>query len=275
MPTFTTPSPITATLTTAGARVRVTAGERSDTVVRVEPVDGASRTDVKVAEGTRVDFADGVLSIRTTKSGGKNGSVAIAIDLPAGSDLVLDTAWTDVHASGPLGACDVNTASGHVRLDRITALRGNLAGGGVEVTHVAGAVEVDGGTAGLRLHEVDGTVRYQGTTGAVWIGHARSDVDLGGSNGTFTVDRADGDVTAQAANCPIRVGRTTRGNVALTNASGGIEIGVSENTAAAVDAKSTKGTVHNTLPAQENRADTLKVYARARLDDIVIRPAAA
>ncbi|MCC8247129.1 DUF4097 family beta strand repeat-containing protein [Saccharothrix luteola] len=275
MPSFTTPAPVTAALTTAGAHVRVTAGDRADTVVHVEPLDSANKTDVKVAERTKIDFTDGTLSIKTTKSGDKTGSVAITVELPAGSALVLNTAWSDVRATGPLGACELNTASGHVLLDRVAALRGNLGGGTVQVDHVAGAVDVDGGTAGLRLGEVDGTVRYQGTTGEVWIGHARSDIDLGGSNGAFTVDHADGSVTARAANCPIRIGHVTRGQVELANASGGIEIGVPDDATAEVDANSTKGVVRNTLPAPTNPTDTVKIHARTRLDDIVIHRATA
>ncbi|NUT49548.1 MAG: DUF4097 family beta strand repeat protein [Saccharothrix sp.] len=275
MPSYTTPAPVTAALTTAGARVRITAGDRADTVVRVEPLDSANKTDVKVAERTKVDFVDGVLSIKTTKSGDKNGSVAVTVELPAGSRLVLNTAWTDVHATGPLGDCELNTASGQVRLDHVTTLRGNLGDGGVEIGHVTGAVNVDGGAAGLRLGEVEGAIRYQGTTGKVRIGHAHSDVDLGGSNGSFTVDRADGGVTARAANCPIRIGHVTRGHVELANASGGIEIGIGDGTSAEVDANSTKGVVRNTLPAPVDPTDTVKVHARTRLDDIVIHRATA
>src|SRR5262245_53131137 len=111
MSVFTTPGPITATLTTAGAQVRVAASERTDTVVRVEPIAGAN---TKVAENTKVAFADGELSITTTKSGDKAGSVAITVELPTGSSLVLNTAWTDVRAEGVLGDCVLDVASGSV-----------------------------------------------------------------------------------------------------------------------------------------------------------------
>src|SRR6202034_2126337 len=77
MPTFDTPGPIAATVVVAGARVRVTASDRTDTVVLVEPIDQASPSDIKVAGKTKVDFAGGQLSVKTTVSGGKNGSVAI------------------------------------------------------------------------------------------------------------------------------------------------------------------------------------------------------
>jgi hypothetical protein len=44
-------------LEVAGAQVRATASDRTDTVVLVEPINEASRSDVKVANKTKVDFA--------------------------------------------------------------------------------------------------------------------------------------------------------------------------------------------------------------------------
>jgi hypothetical protein len=117
MPTFATPGPIAATVQVAGAQVRVTASNRTDTVVLVEPINGANPSDVKVANRTKVDFADGQLSVKTTVSGGKEGSVAITIDLPAGSRLVTNLAYSSVHADGPLGGCELHMASGQVQLD--------------------------------------------------------------------------------------------------------------------------------------------------------------
>ncbi|CAL9438900.1 hypothetical protein SUDANB95_02189 [Actinosynnema sp. ALI-1.44] len=273
MTTFTTPTPITANLTTAGAQVRVVASPRSGTVVQVRPLNSANKTDVKVAEKTKVEFSGGDLRVETTKSGDRRGSVAITIELPAGSDLVLNTAWTDVRAEGDLGDCRLSTLSGSIRLERVSAVRGNVVEGAVEIGHVAGAVEVDGGAGGLRLGEVVGEVRYAGSSGEVWIGHAHADVHLGGSNGSFTIDRADGNVTAEGANCPIRVGRMAGGQAHLANASGGIEVGVARDVTAEVDATTTKGTVRNTLPTPTTAAPILKLHARTRLNDIRIHPA--
>nr|CTQ98428.1 hypothetical protein [Kibdelosporangium sp. MJ126-NF4] len=276
MPTFATPEPITAKLNVGGARVRITASERSDTVVRVEPIDSASKSDVKVAEKTKVDFSGGELSVETIKAGDKNGSVAIVVELPVGSRLALHTAWSDVRADGPLGDCELHVGSGQIQLDRVATLHANLAAGSVEIGHIAGTATIEGSAGGVRIGEVMGVVRYQGATGKVWIGHAMSDVDLNGASGSFDIDRADGSVVAKAANCPIRVGRLTRGQAELLNASGGIEVGISEGTAAWVDAKSTKGSVRSSLSAQDNPDEfdnRVKVYARTRLDDIVIHRA--
>ena len=122
MPTFDTPGPIAGTVVVAGAQVRVTASDRTDTVVLVEPIDKASKSDVKVASKTKVDFAAGQLSVKTTVSGDKNGSVVITIGLPAGSSLVAYLAHSRVHADGSFGECELHMAPGRVQFAVATAV---------------------------------------------------------------------------------------------------------------------------------------------------------
>src|SRR5512139_2730346 len=105
MSTFATPGPVAATVEVAGAQVRVTASDRTDTVVLVEPINEASRSDVKVANKTKVDFTGGRLSVKTTAAGDKDGSVAITINLPTGSSLAAYLAYSGVHADGSFGGC--------------------------------------------------------------------------------------------------------------------------------------------------------------------------
>ena len=81
MPTFATPEPIAATVEVAGARVRVTASDRTDTVVLVEPINEASRSDVKVANKTTVDFVGGQLM---------NGSGNIEVGISEGTAATVD-----------------------------------------------------------------------------------------------------------------------------------------------------------------------------------------
>ena len=262
MPTFATPGPITATVTVAGAQVRVTASDRTDTVVLVEPIDKASQSDVKVASRTKVDFASGQLTVKTTVSGDTNGSVAITIDLPAGSGLVAYLAHSSVHADGPLGACELHVASGQAQLDRINALQANVSAGEVTVGAIAGR----------------GTIESR--AGQIRIGHASADLELSNGSGGFDIGRADGSVTATTADGAIRIGRLVRGQAELMSGSGNIEIGIGEGTAAQVDAHSERGSVRNSVPAQEdpgtldNLDDKVAVHARTRHGDIIIQRAA-
>jgi len=278
VPTFTTPGPITATVQVAGAQVRVTASHRTDTVVLVEPLNETNRSDVKVANKTKVEFAGGQLSVKTTVSGDKNGSVAITIDLPTDSRLIAYLAHSSVDADGSLGECELHMAKGRVQLDRINALQANIAAGEVAIGHIAGRVNIEGSVAAVRITEVDGTVKLSSSGGQTWIGHASADVDLSSANGGFDIDRADGSVAAQTANGAIRIGRLTRGQAKLSNSSGNIEVGMSEGTAAALDVNSERGLVRNSIPSQEN-PDTfdnkVTVHARTRHGDIIIQRAAS
>jgi hypothetical protein len=278
MPAFGTPGPIAATVVVGGARVRVTASDRTDTVVLVEPIDKTSRSDVKVASKTKVAFAGGQLSVKTTVSGDKNGSVVITIDLPAGSSLVAYLAHSSVHADGSFGECELYMASGRVQFDRISALQANIAAGEVTIGHIAERANIDGGAFAMRISEVKDTVKLSSSgAGQTWIGHASADLDLSSAHGGFDIDRADGSVTAKTADGAIRIGRLTRGQAELMNRSGNIEVGISEGTAARVDANSERGSVRNSVPPQENPDppdNMVTVRARTRYGDIIIQPAA-
>jgi hypothetical protein len=277
MPTFATPGPITATVVVAGAQVRVTASDRTDTVVLVEPIDKASQSDVKVANKTKVDFADGQLSVKTTVSGDKNGSVVITIDLPADSSLVAYLAHSHVRADGSFGECELHMASGRVQLDRINALQANIAAGEVAIGHIAGRASIDGAAFAMRIIEVKDTVKLSSSGGQTWIGHASADLDLSSGSGGFDIDRADGGVTAKTGDGAIRIGRLMRGQAELLNGSGNIEVGIAEGTAARVDANSERGSVRNSVPAQENpetSGNMVTVHARTRHGDIIIQRAA-
>ena len=278
MPTFTTPAPIAATIEVAGAQVRITATDRTDTVVLVEPIDAASRKDVKVAEKTTVEFAGGRLAVKTTVSGDKAGSVAITIELPTGSSLATYLAHSEVHADGSFGGCELHLASGRVQVDRVDALRADIASGEVAIGHVAGRADIDGGAFGMRIGEVEGAVALSNSGGRTWIGRAFGDVELSSASCDFDIDRADGNVTATTASGAIRIGRMAHGQAKLMNGSGNIEVGISETAAAHVDVVSERASVRDTVSPGGNPEPsdgTVSVHARTRHGDIVVHRVAS
>ncbi|HET7015767.1 MAG TPA: hypothetical protein VFI65_17740 [Streptosporangiaceae bacterium] len=157
MPAFAAPGPVAATVEVAGAQVRITASDRTDTVVLVEPRNPASRKDVKVADKTKVDLADGQLTVKTITPGDKSGSVAITVDLPAGSGLAAYLAYSSVQVDGPVGRCELHmasggvtatTASGAIRIGRMTHGQANLMNG-------SGNIEVGIGDGTAAYIDVD------------------------------------------------------------------------------------------------------------------------
>ncbi|QIS10019.1 DUF4097 family beta strand repeat-containing protein [Nocardia arthritidis] len=281
MPTFVTPEPIAVSVTVTSAEVRLVASERADTVVSVEPVDKASKSDVDTAERTKVEFATGQLTVTTPSPGmlrvSKRSSVRVTIELPADSTLLAKLMHARVRTEGRLGDCDVRLTSGQAQLDCVGALRASLMHDDIAVEHVTGSAEIDSLSGSARIGEVDGILRFKGTKGGIWIGDASDDLDIRSVNGDIEIDRADSNVTAVTVDGAVRVGRLTHGHADLMNSSANIEIGISNGTAAWVEADSKKGAVRNNLPVQQNPDEfdnTVKVRARTRSGDIIIRRAA-
>ncbi len=274
MPTFRTPEPISLKLELAGGDARITASERRDTVVDVRPSDGSKKADVKAAEQTRVSFDNGNLLVKAPKQFGRGGSIDLSIELPAGSHVQCDTAWAGLRGTGRLGDCRFAAAGGDIHLDETAALRVDSAWGAVTVGRAVGQAKVTTSSGNVRIGEVDGTAVIKNASGNTWIGEVTGDLRLNAASGDITVDRAHASVVAKTAHGSVRIGEVVRGSVVLDTASGEIEVGIREGTAAWIDVSSGYGSVHNSLTASdspEQSDQTVEVRARNSYGDIVIR----
>jgi DUF4097 and DUF4098 domain-containing protein YvlB len=280
MPTFATPEPIVATIGLAAGDVRITASDRDDTVVVVSPSDPSDESDVKAAEQTRVECAQGRLLVRAPKQWsprpfGKGGSVDVAIELPAGSQVQGDAAMADFGCDGRLGACRLTTATGSIRLDHTGPLHLTTSLGTVTVNRAVGRTEVTG-SGEVRIREVDGPAVIKNLNGTTWLGEVTGDVQCNAANGDITVDRAHATVGAKTAHGDVRIGEVARGAVRILTAAGQLEVGIREGTAARLDVRSRFGSIHNSLTASdgpEPSDTTVDVHARTSYGDIVIRRA--
>src|SRR5680860_855585 len=111
MSTFDTPEPINVSIDLLAGDVRISASDRSDTVVVVSPTDGSNDSDVKVAEQTRVEYSNGTLLIKAPKpryrsfSFRNSGSIDVTVELPADSQVLGETSMGDFSSEGQLGEC--------------------------------------------------------------------------------------------------------------------------------------------------------------------------
>jgi DUF4097 and DUF4098 domain-containing protein YvlB len=281
MPTFDTPEPISATISLGVGDARITAGDRNDTVVVVSPSDSSKESDVKAAQQTRVEYSRGALLIKAPKqwrqyspfSSGNSGSVDVAIELPAGSQIAGDAAMADFRCDGRLGACRFTTATGAIRLDQTGPLRLTTSTGSITVDRAVGRTEVTG-AGEVRIREIDGTAVIKNVNGDTWIGEVTGDLRCSAANGDITVDRAHATVGAKTANGDVRIGEVAHGAVMLATAAGEVEVGIRAGTAALLDVRSQFGSVHNSLAASEGPEPTdttVQVRARTSYGDIVIR----
>jgi len=284
MPTFDTPEPITASIDIAVGDVRVTAGDRTDTTIAVEPSDPASTEDRQVAEQTRVGFANGRLvvkgpKLRSWRLRRSAGSIAVTIELPAGSQLHGVGGLADFHTDGSLGDCRIRTGAGRIVLAETRDLSVKSGAGDISVERVGGEAEIRVATGDVRLRELASAAVIKKSNDDTWIGRADGDLRVTTANGDISVDVANASVSAKTANGSLRVGDAARGEVELETHLGDIEIGIREGTSAWLDVRSTAGSVRNALEASEApgpSAETVEVHARTHLGDVVIeRPAAS
>ncbi|GAA3120729.1 DUF4097 family beta strand repeat-containing protein [Streptosporangium carneum] len=281
MPTFDTPEPIFALIDIAAGDVRITASDRADTVVEVRPSDEFDETDVRAAEQTRIEYAQGKLLVRTPENNTRSlfrwiswsGSIVVTVDLPTGSRVEAN-ATADFHCEGRLGESTFKTATGNIWLDQTGPLRLNAADGDITVTRSVGRAEVTTANGDIRIRQIDGPATIRTANGGITVGEVTGDLQLNTAYGDITVDRALASVNAKTAAGSIRIGEAVRGLVTLETAYGRLEVGVREGTAAWLDVSAPYGSVRNHLNAAdgpEPTDETVEVRARAYYGDVVIR----
>jgi DUF4097 and DUF4098 domain-containing protein YvlB len=268
MPTFDTPEPILAYIEVVTGSVRLSASDRDDTVVEVRPRDPSRSSDVKAAEGARVYYRNGKLAIKAGRkyiSIGRGGAVDIDIALPSRSRLEASSVSADVHADGVLSECRFSTVSGELQFDTVD-----------------GNIKADSVSGDLAAQSVNGNVSISTASGNATIDHVDGDVKFQAASGGMTIGRLRGNAKAQTASGSVAVARAVNGAFTAHTASGEVEIGIPQGTAARLDLHTSSGVVTNALEPSDGPAEddeTLVVQARTGSGDIMVRratgPAAA
>ncbi len=279
MPAFDTPEPITATIDLVQGEVRISAGERADTVVEVRPSDQTNKEDVRAAENTRVEYAGGELLIRAPKlrswlPTNSGGSIDVTLELPAGSRLRGSGQLADFRSDGRLGDCRIKTGLGRIELDRAAALNLRSGAGDIEVEEATGHAELTTGSGDVRVRTLDSSAVIKNSNGETWVGSAAGDLRISAANGGIVVDLAGASVVAKSSNGDVRVAEVVRGAAVLETRLGDVEIGIREGTAAHLDVNATAGRVQTELETVNTPAgadETVEVRARTSVGDIVVR----
>ncbi|MEU7740001.1 DUF4097 family beta strand repeat-containing protein [Nonomuraea sp. NPDC049158] len=159
MHTFDTLAPITAVLDIPAGRVQFIASERADTTVEVLPANASKGRDVKAAEQTTVEYADGVLRIETATKNqylGPTGSVEVTVQLPTGSRVEAKTGSAELRTVGRLGDVSFEGAYHQIKLEETASLRLTATDGDVEVGRLGGAAEISTARGDIRIAEATG-----------------------------------------------------------------------------------------------------------------------
>lgn len=188
MQKFDTPAPISAVLDIPAGRVQFVATDRADTVVEVLPADASKGRDVKAAKHTTVDYADGVLRIRTHAANnqyfGPTGSLDVTVQLPAGSRVEARTASTELRGVGRLGDVTFEGAYHQIKIDEAASVHLTAIDGDVEIGRLGGPAQISTTRGDIRITEaVRGTVALATQSGDISV-HAATGVSASLDAGT-------------------------------------------------------------------------------------------
>ena len=276
MPTFDTPEPISATLEFYVGHVRIVASDRTDTVVEIRPSDEADESDVQAAQQMRVDCTDGTLRVigpkRVFDFSKRTRSVDVFIELPSGSRLSVHPVMAEVVCTGRLGECRIKT-TGNVRLEHTGPLRLHTGHGHVTADHVAGNAQISTASGRIQVGTIEGTAEVKSANGDVAIDAVGGDVRVRTANGLIDIGRSGAGVDVKTANGDIRLGELVRGSAVLETASGDLDVGIAEGTAAWLEMNTGFGHVRNRMDgaSQPGEADeTVEVRGRTGHGDITI-----
>ena len=279
MPTFDTSGPISATIDVVVGDVRISAGDGAAAVIDVRPSDASSDEDVKVAERTRVEFANEHLLVKAPKlrnwlPRSHGGSIDVTIELPAGSKVRGAGQMTDFAAAGRLGDSHIRTGMGTVQLDEVSKPNVKTGIGDITVERATGHVELTTGSGDVRAGELDATAVIKNSNGDTWVGSVAGDLRVQAANGSIAVDRAGASVVAKSSNGDVRLGEVARGSVVLETALGDLEVGIPEGVPAWLDARAVAGRVQNALEpgsAPDSAGESVEVRARTTAGNVLIR----
>ena len=210
MPTYNTPEPISAVLNIPAGSIQLVATEQAETAVEVLPANAAKGRDVKAAEATKVEYAEGVLRIQVVAKNqyfGPSGAVAVTVQLPAGSQADVKSASVELRATGRLGDVVIESAQGPIDLEDVASARITSSASEVSIGRLNGPAEIRTSKGDIRIAEAArGNVVLRTDVGEVEIvaaAGASATLDAGTATGRISnalknSEGADAELTIRA-----------------------------------------------------------------------------
>jgi DUF4097 and DUF4098 domain-containing protein YvlB len=224
---------------TAPPQLRVVATSGSITVI------AESRADVDSSGARITPDDDGGWKIT-----GRKSSQSMTIRCPEGSDVMVGTRSGRVTLKGRLGDVRVQTASGHIEVDRVRS---------ADIRSMSASIEVSACETTCRIKTKSGSARID-TTG-------EADVAVG--SGSIVIKTAHGSVRARAISGLIEIGAGGTDRVLAETMSGSITITVPSSCHPRVKAKS----LSQRPDVSVTRGDDCEIVAKTLSGGIRVRPA--
>jgi hypothetical protein len=179
------------------------------------------------------------------------GNVQIAIEVPRGTPVDLDTSGGSIDLSALDAGVKANSSGGGVK---VSDIKGDVSlsssGGGVEARSVHGALRLESSGGSVRAEGVDGSVYADTSGGSLTLETVGGDITASSSGGGVHIHGAAGHVKAGSSGGPVQVafaaGNSKGGD--LDSSGGGVVATLDPAAGVDVDASSSGGSVNCDLP---------------------------
>ena len=279
MPEYQTDGPIDLAIDVPVGRIEVTASERTDVDVRVDPSDPAKKRmcgpPPKRWSSTRTAGSPSRRRIGTARSAAASRWTSPWICRAAPGSLRTP-------ASAGSARTDRSAQRGSSRppatsnIERVAMLQVHASSGEVVVGHVDGDLELTSGNGSSRVEYVGGAAGLKASNGDIHIGVAGGPLTAKLANGSINVHEALGSVSARNSYGKIRLDEVSAGAIQLDASYGEVLVGIRRGVAAWLDIQSKNGVVRNDMNADEGPVGsegTVEIRVRTNYGDITIQPA--
>jgi hypothetical protein len=196
-------------------------------------------TGEKEPDQVAVDHAidtDGSLRVSVTESRRKIAAwklrkgLAISVDVPPQTTLVIDGAAVDLQSDGPLDCVRFTSAAGNARLAQVV--------GDVDVKGAAGGVTVDRVGGHLNVHLASGDVVASSVADGADVRTASGDISLGALAGDSSISSLSGDIEIASAH---------PGSLSVHVVSGDVGVGIAAGVGSSLDISTLSGSTRSDL----------------------------
>jgi len=196
-----------------------------------------------------VEYADGCLRITEPPVHGwlRQGSLDIAIKVPAGSRGSVNSTAADLVCTGELGSLDLRTVSGDIKAETAT--------GDLQITTTSGRV---------RVEHAARSVTAKSASGAIELGRVGGDVNITTVSGRVQIAVAEAAATIRTATGRVRVDSLARGLAEIGTVSGDIGVDIAPGIGVYLDLSSLSGRVSSELePSGADEQADLQLRCRS------------
>lgn len=275
VPVFATPRPISVSIALSTGDVLIHATDRSDTVVAAHSEHGETPLVISF-DGSDLRIGDPVAANGCGIPAARGEVVDLQIDLPCGSQIAGVAGQGGFRTVGALGACQLRTDYGEIRLDRTGPLWIETDSGDVAVDAIDGSAELRTNSGEVQIKRLEGDATIANPFGETTVREITGSLVVQGGDADVMVGRAGRDVAVRCYSGDIVIREVRRGTTRAVTTYGGIEIGIARSSTAVLDARSAHGHVHELIEPRSCSPDVVQsvaVHARTGDGDIVIFPA--